>query len=382
MIVVPANNEACHPDLGVRTVWPNMKGKAGVRQNLRFCTAPDGTRIAYAVSGSGPALVVNKCWISNLQYDLEGPMWPHFVADLSRFVTLIRYDERGFGLSDWTATDFSLEARVSDLEAVADAARLDDFALMSTSQGGPVAITYAIRNPDRVTRLVLYDAHATPIRNKDDERQFETFMQLAQVSWDHQMGRSCRQVWSSMLLPTATEQQQSWINDLIPKSTTSEATVRAAEVRRTIDVTDQLPEVTIPTLVLHARGDRMNEFEEGRRLAAAIPDARFVPLESENHLLLGDEPAWPGFVQEIQDFVRPDGQHSDKPDAFRTTEPLTTREVQVLRLAADGLSNEDVARRLTLSTRTVERHLSNAYRKLGVSGRSARAAAVAHILSS
>lgn len=356
-----------------------MGSRAGDQEKLRFCRAPDGTQIAYAVSGSGPPLVVNKCWLSNLQYDLLGPMWPHFVAALGSFVTLIRYDERGFGLSDWNPTDLSLEARVSDLQAVADAAGLSRFALMCTSQGGPVGITYAVDHPERVTRLALYDAHATPSRSEDDETIFDTYVQLVKAGWDRS-DSSYRRVTTENLIPSATEKDKPWIDELIPKCTSAETATRAAEARRTTDVTELLSSVRLPTLVLHARGDRMNGFMEGRRLASGIDGALFHPMESDNHLLLADEPAWPGFVAALEGFLGLDRKAVPSPTG--PVERPTQREAEVLHLAAAGKSNEDIASELHLSIRTVERHLSNCYRKLGVSGRSARAAAVAHILSS
>jgi len=355
-----------------------VSGRAGGHEKLRFCRAPDGTQIAYAISGSGPPLVVNKCWISSLQYDLLGPMWPHFVVTLSRFVTLIRYDERGFGLSDWHPTDLSLEARVSDLEAVADAAGLSRFALMCTSQGGPVGITYAVDHPERVTRLALYDAHATPTRSEEDETISDTYVQLVKAGWTRP-DSSYRRVWSENLIPSAAEKDKCWIDELIPKCTSAETAIRAGEARRATDVTDLLASVQVPTLVLHSRGDRMNGFAEGRRLASGIEGALFHPMESDNHLLLADEPAWPGFVAAMADFLRPD--LGAVPSLPRPVESLTEREAEILHLAAAGKTNEEIANGFHLSARTVERHLSNCYRKLGVSGRSARAAAVAHILS-
>lgn len=304
-------------------------------------------------------------------------MWPHFVEALGRFVTLIRYDERGFGLSDWNPADLSLEARVSDLEAVADAAGLGRFALMCTSQGGPVGITYAVGHPERLTRLALYDAHATPTRSEDDETVSDTYVQLVKVGWARS-DSSYRRVWSENLIPSATEKDKRWIDDLIPKCTSAETAIRAAEQRRATDVTDLLSSVEVPTLVLHSRGDRMNRFAEGRRLALGIEEALFHPMDSDNHLLLANEPAWPGFVMAVDDFMRPDRRAV--PNLSRPVEKLTGREAEVLHLAAAGRTNEDIANELHLSTRTVERHLSNCYLKLGVSGRSARAAAVAHIL--
>lgn len=354
-----------------------MGGRAGEQEKLRFCRAPDGTRIAYAISGSGPPLVVNKCWISSLQYDLLGPMWPHFVTALGRFVTLVRYDERGFGLSDWHPTDLSLEARVSDLEAVADAAGLGRFAVMCTSQGGPVGITYAAGHPERLTRLLLYDAHATPTRSQDDETISDTYVQLVKVGWARP-DSSYRRVWSENLLPSATEKDKCWIDDLIPTCTSAETAIRAATARRATDVTTLLSSVEVPSLVLHSRGDRMNSFAEGRRLASGIEGALFHPMDSDNHLLQADEPAWPGFVAAVEDFMR--GDRGAVPSPPRPVEKLTGREAEVLHLAAAGKTNDDIADELHLSTRTVERHLSNSYLKLGVSGRSARAAAVAHIL--
>lgn len=181
------------------------------------------------------------------------------------------------------------------------------------------------------------------------------------------------------LIPTATEEQMCWVDDLQRTSTSAETAIQAAAARRKVDVTQRVPDVAVPTIVLHARGDRMNDFEEGRLLAASIPGARMVPLDSDNHILLADEQAWPVFLAEMDAFLQPDRQR-----AIASTTPvesLTPRELEVLHLAAEGLDNVAIAARLTVSTRTVERHLSNTYRKLGVSGRSARAAAVAHVLS-
>lgn len=165
-----------------------MSRKAGTlvlsagSQDVRFCRAPDGVRIAYAVHGSGPPLVVNTCWLSHLQHDWQSPVWRHFVDELGQIATVIRYDERGYGLSDWDVADLSFEARITDLEAVVDAAGLDRFALLGMSQGGPVAIAYVVRHRDRVTRLVLHNAHTTPARTSDDAEMLDTFVQLIRVA--------------------------------------------------------------------------------------------------------------------------------------------------------------------------------------------------------
>lgn len=355
-----------------------MERHASAAAEVRFCRASDGVRIAYAVHGSGPPLLVNKSWISNLQYDGYSPLWRHFIEGLGRIATVITYDERAYGLSDRDVSDFSLEARVGDLETVADAAGVDRFALMGMSQGGPVVITYALRHPERVTRLFLYGAHATPTRGEDDEQLFATFVQLIQGGWSRPES-TFRRAFTESLIPAATAEQKAWIDESLSKCCSVETAVRAAEARRRIDVTDLLANLAVSTLVLHTLGDRMNDFEEGRLLASHIPDARLVALDSENHLLMAEEPAWQVFLSEAEAFLRPDRELTVA--TMAPVEALTAREVEVLHLAAEGLPNDEIAERLTISIRTAERHLSNAYRKLGVSGRSARAAAVAHILS-
>ncbi len=350
-------------------------------QDVRFCRAPDGVRIAYAVHGTGPPLLISTCWISQLLTDWESPVWRHFLRDLGRFATVIRFDERGHGLSDWEVDDYSHEARLGDLVEVAEDAGFDRFALMAMAQGGPIAIDYAIRFPGRVTRLIFYDSYALGLRDRSPEAlaYHETLGQIMKVGWGRPES-TFRRVFTSMMIPQATEEQMRWLDDLqkVAASPTTAYQARAAYGRA--DVTHLLGRITQPTLVLHSRGDRMVDFEEGRHLASEIPNASFVPLESDNHIVLEDEPAWPVFVAEVERFLAPDRESAD---GVRPLLPddLSAREVEVLRLAARGLSNEEIAAELVVSLRTVERHFQNAYTKLGVQGRSARAAAVARLLS-
>jgi len=154
-------------------------------QQIRFCRAPDGVRIAYAVSGTGPPMLVSTCWLSHLQHDWESPVWRHFLDDIGRFVTIVRYDERGYGLSDWDVTDFSLESRIGDLEAVADDAGFDRFALMAMSQGGPPAIEYAVRHPERLTRLLFYGSSAALRHDPTPQEQelFDMFDQMVRIGY-------------------------------------------------------------------------------------------------------------------------------------------------------------------------------------------------------
>lgn len=346
-------------------------------QEVRFVCAPDGVRIGYARHGSGPPLVVASCWLSHLTHDWQSPVWRHFLEDLGSIATVIRYDERGYGLSDWDVDDFSLEARIADLEAVVDAAGLERFALLAMSQGGPVSIEYAARHPERVSRLVFYGSYASARPTTEEDRELnETLQQLIKVGWARPEG-TFRRVFTTSLIPSATEEQMRWVDDLQRMSTSAHNAAVARAARSEVDVTSLLPRLRVPTLVLHAARDRMIELARGRALASGIADARMVVLDSDNHIVLADEPAWSVFLGEVTRFLAPDRGHGppvSDPD-------LSARELEVLGLAADALDNHQIAAKLTLSVRTVERHLQNVYTKLGVTGPTARAAAVAWLVS-
>lgn len=342
-------------------------------QQVRFCRSRDGVKIAYARYGEGPPLVINSCWLSHLQFDWQSPVWRHFVEGLGRSTTTLRYDERGFGLSDWDVDDFSFEARIADLEAVVDDAGFGRFTLLGMAQGGPVAIAYAARHPDRVERLILSSCSPATIVDEQDAAMEQAFIHMIRVGWARPESEF-RRVFTSLMIPGATPEQMAWLDDLLKMATSAENCVAARQGRYDIDVRPLLPDLAVPTLVIQSRGDRMTDFDDARALAAGIPGARLVPLESENHILLADEPAWPVFLREVTAFV---GPAPSRPDAVEAVRTLTDRERDVLARAATGDDNDAIAAALTLSPRTVERHLQNVYRKLGVSGRSARAAAVA-----
>jgi pimeloyl-ACP methyl ester carboxylesterase/DNA-binding CsgD family transcriptional regulator len=344
---------------------------SGPVQQIRFCEAPDGVRIAYAVSGTGPPMLVSTCWLSHLQHDWESPVCRHFLDELGRFATIVRYDERGYGLSDWDVDDFGLEARIGDLAAVADHAGFDRFALMGMAQGGPPAIAYATRHPERVTRLLFYGSYAGAISGAPESaEEIDTFARLIKVGWGRPQ-HHFRRVFTSMMIPGATEEQMRWLDELQRVAASAENASTALRERARADCVDLLPQLDVPTLVLHSLGDQMNHFESARLLAARIPGARLVPLDSDNHIVLGDEPAWPLFVDEVRRFLAADGAPAQAADR------LSPREREVLALVAEGRSNEEIAAALFLSVRTVERHLQNSYGKLGVRGPSARAAAAA-----
>jgi len=360
---------------------PTPKGQSRPPQDVRFCSAPDGVRIAYAVHGTGPPLLISTCWVSQLLTDWESPVWRHFLRDLGQFATVIRFDERGHGLSDWGVADHSHAARLGDLEAVAADAGYDRFALMAMAQGGPIAIDYAVRHPERVSRLLFYDSYAVGQRDTSAEalEYSETLGQLVRVGWGRPES-TFRRVFTSMMIPDASEEQMRWLDDLQKVAASAATVFESRQAYRRDDVTDLLPRVTQPTLVLHCRGDRMVDFEEGRHLASGIPNATLVALESDNHILLEDEPAWPVFVEEVRRFLAADREGPARP-AVGMTVALSPRELEVLHLAAEGLSNEEISASLVVSLRTVERHLQNIYGKLGLQGRAARAAAVARLLT-
>jgi len=339
--------------------------------------------IAYAVHGSGPPLLIDACWLSHLQFDWQSPVWRNFLIELGRIATVIRYDERGHGLSDRGVTDHSLEARVADLEAVADDAGLDRFALMGMAQGGPVAIEYAARHPDRLTRLVFLSSYAGALvgATPEDLELDKAFHALIKVGWARPTSEF-RRVFSSMMIPGGTEEQMRWIDDLQRMAVDTETAVLARLQRQVSDSSARLPELDLPTLVMHSRGDQMVALQQGRNLAARIRGARMVVLESNNHIVLSDEPAWPVFLRELTAFLGED--RVPGPTAAMASDlasVLSPRELDILRLAAEGLDNDAIAAELVLSVRTVERHLQNAYSKLGLQGRTARTAAVARLLA-
>jgi pimeloyl-ACP methyl ester carboxylesterase/DNA-binding CsgD family transcriptional regulator len=358
-----------------------MSGAADAVQDIRFARSADGVGIAYAVHGSGPPLLIDACWLSHLQFDWQSPVWRHYLVELGKIATVIRYDERGHGLSDRNVTDHSLPARVADLEAVADDAGFDRFALLAMAQGGPVAIEYAARHPERLTRLIFYGSFAGDqmATSPEEAELFATMGAMIRVGWARPTSEF-RRVFTSMMIPGGTEEQMRWIDDLQKMAVDAETALLARSHRQVSDSSARMAELDLPTLVLHSRGDRAQAYQRGRDLAAGIRGARLVTLESNNHIVLADEPAWPVFLREVTEFLAPD----------RVTAPvvaddvvslLSPRELDILRLAAAGLDNDAIAAELVLSVRTVERHLQNAYAKLGLQGRTARTAAVARLLA-
>jgi pimeloyl-ACP methyl ester carboxylesterase/DNA-binding winged helix-turn-helix (wHTH) protein len=276
-----------------------------LRQQVQFCTASDGVRIAYSSVGDGPPLVKTANWLNHLEYDWQSPLWSHLLHALAGEYRLIRYDERGNGLSDWDVGDLSFEAFVRDLETVVEAAGLDRFPLLGISQGCAVSIAYAIRHPERITRLVLLGGYARGRRRRGSQKGIEeadALQTLMRLGWGKE-NPAFRQVFTSLFVPGGSAEQMQWLNDLQRNTTSPENAARIRGTMNDIDVTELLARVGVPTLVLHCRGDAAVPFEEGRLLAAGIRGSRFVELEGGNHIILEGDPARQRFLDELRSFL-------------------------------------------------------------------------------
>ena len=274
-------------------------------QTIRFCTTSDGVRLAYAVAGSGRPLVKAANWLNHLEYDWVSPVWRDLFAELTREFELVRYDERGTGLSDWDTEDISFAAFVSDLESVVDATGLKSFALLGISQGAAVAIDYAARYPERVTRLILWGGYARGRLKRGTPEETETsqaFLTLMRQGWG-QDNPAFRKMFASLYLPEATAEQVAWWTDLQRVATSPEIAIRIRQAIDAIDVTAMLHRVAAPTLILHSRNEAVAPLDEARLMAASIPNAKFVQLESSNHLVIPQEDAWQRAVSEIRSFL-------------------------------------------------------------------------------
>src|SRR5438874_2271631 len=335
-----------------------------IRQHVRYVTASDGTRLAWAEAGAGPVVVKAANWLTHLEYEWESPVWKHWLQFFSAHWRFVRYDERGCGMSDWHGGPLSLDQWFADLESVIDAARPDGpVALLGISQGAAACVRYAVEHPERVARMILYGGYSRGSLRRGDaptEQAYRAMVDLTRVAWGKD-NPTFRQLFTSRFIPGGSHEQLQWFNDLCLKTTTGEIAASLFEARAVMDISPLLSEVRVPTLVVHARDDEVIPIAEGRRLAGGIPGAEFVELDSRNHILLEHEPAWQRFQEAVLAFVQPGEAATDL--AFAA---LSARERQVLALMADGLSNTDIAERLTISEKTVRNHASNLFDKLGV----------------
>lgn len=336
-----------------------------MRQHIHYVRSVDGIRLAWAQAGTGQPLVKAANWLTHLEYEWESPVWRHWIRFLSTHFRFIRYDERGCGMSEWRTGPLTINEWAADLTLVIGSARIDSpLTLLGISQGAAACIQYAVTHPERVARMVLYGGYARGAYRRDDAnraRAYRAMVELARTSWAAS-NPTFRQVFTSRFIPGGTPEQLQWFNDLCVKCTVAEVAAELLEARAEVDISDLLPQVRTPTLVLHSRNDEVVPIAEGQRLAADIQGAEFVELDSRNHVLLEHEPAWARFQEEVLAFTKGEATA----DVFSA---LSHREREVLALIAAGLSNARIAERLQIGDKTVRNHASNLFDKLGVRSR-------------
>ena len=340
-------------------------GEKRPRQHIHYLRTSDGVQLAWADASSGPLLIKAANWLTHLEYEWESPVWGHWLRFFSSHFRLVRYDERGCGMSDWNVGDLSQDRWIDDLEAVvAAAAPREPFALLGISQGTVAAVSFAARYPERVSHLLLYGAYARGWSQRGDPegvRAYQAITDLCRFGWGKE-NPAFRQVFTSRFIPGATEEQMRWFNELCRKTSSPKIAAELLEARSRINVVDVLDRVRTPTLVVHGRNDQVVPLAEGRLLASAIRGAEFVELDSNNHILLESEPAWERFRSAVLEFTGL-GRSVGEDPIFRK---LTAREREVLALLTEGLGNGEIAARLDLSEKTVRNHVSNLFDKLGV----------------
>lgn len=321
------------------------------------------------MDGTGPPVVRAAFYMNHLERDWSCDIWRPLLEELSAGRSLLRHDLRGFGLSDHDPETVSLAKWVGDLEAVVDAQGLSRFALFAMCHGGPIAIEYAVRHPERVTHLVLYGSYARGLmaRQPTHEQLEEARIQakMVQLGWGRD-NEAFRQVWPTLFQPDSTLERMRSLADLQSDSAPAETALKLLRTTARIDVTESAKRVACPTLILHSRQNLAAPFEEGRLLATLIPGAQLVPLDSRNHVLTEYEPAWADFTRALRGFLprRVFGAGGGALD------DLTPREREVLERIAQGLDNAQIAAHLDLSEKTVRNHITRIFDKLLVENRS------------
>ena len=343
-----------------------------MKQRVHFIRTDDQITLAWAEAGRGMPLVKASNWLTHLEYDWESPVWRHWTRFLAEHFRYIRHDERGCGLTDRNVGDLSCGRWLEDLEQVVDAAAIDrPFALLGISQGAVAAVAYAVRYPERVSHLILYGGYVVGAYRRDEaegERLYRAVVDSLRAGWGSD-NPVFRQIFTSRFIPEGDAEQVGWFNELCLKTTCSEIGAALMEARAEVDVRELLPQVRVPTLVLHAHRDQVVPFSEGVRLASQIPGAELVHLESCNHILLAHEPAWQHFKDAVLAFTGQDAVAEGGGDIRLTS--LSPREREILPLLCQGLSNAVIGWQLGISEKTVRNHLSSLYGKLGLHSRAA-----------
>jgi len=345
---------------------------AARNQHIRFCTTPDKARLAYAVSGDGPPLVMSATWVTHLEHQWQSLAWRPWLDAFTREHKVLRYDSRGCGLSDRDIGDISFETWIRDFECVIDAAGFRRFALVGTCWGGPIALEYAARHPERVSHLVLYGTYARGrLRRTDLEKEVEkgqVMLDLTRLGWG-QDNHAFVQVWANQFQPGGSmEHVRSWCKQQ-RAATSAETAAKLLDIGWRVDVRDTARRVKCPVLIVHPERDRVVPIEEGRLLASLVPDGRFVQLDSENHMPLADEPAWQRLIDEIRSFLAEPAGASAPGLRRLPLDELTPRERAVLEGIAEGLDNAEIAEALSLSEKTVRNHITRVFDKICVEHR-------------
>ena len=278
-------------------------------QEVTFCRTGEGINLALATVGVGAPLIKVANWLTHIEYDWESPIWSPLLQHLAERCRLVRYDGRGNGLADRDVADISFDAFVRDLEAVVEATGVDRAAILGISQGAAVAIAYAVLHPERVSKLILYGGYAQGRNKRGSAAEAEmaaAFLAILRHGWGDERSAFMK-AFSSVFFPNGSAQQIKWLVDLQRITTSPENAARIRNACDDIDVVDLLPKVQAPTLVIHCRHDNVAPVEQGRLMARSIPHAKFVTLDSDNHVVLAGEPAWPRLVDEIDAFLNDEG---------------------------------------------------------------------------
>ena len=348
-----------------------MPSRSPPSQQIRFCTTDDGVNIAFAAGGAGTPFVKTPNWLNHLELDVTSPIWRAWIERVCERHRLVRYDARNCGLSDRTNPVASFATNQLDLEAVVQAAGLAKFVLFGASQGAAIAIEYAARHPEKVSHLVLYGSYLRGALKRDatprEIEEAQTLLKIVELGWGRE-NSAFRQVFANQFIPGGTLEQLRAFDELQRRTVSPEGAASLLASFYEVDVLAFAAQVRCPTLVMHSRHDARIPFEEGRHVALMIPGAEFVPLDSRNHILLEQEPAWPQFFIELETFLLRQGVSALQPSSRFAD--LTPGETRVLDRVAAGLSNDQIAAGLGISSKTVRNHINHIFSKLEVRSRS------------
>jgi pimeloyl-ACP methyl ester carboxylesterase/DNA-binding CsgD family transcriptional regulator len=340
-------------------------------QRIAFVRSRDNTHIAYALSGDGAPLVKAGTWMTHLQHDWDSPVWVHWLRFLSERHTLVRYDPRGCGLSQTDVEQISLQDWVDDLEAVADRLELEHFPLLGMSQGAAVAVEYAARHPDRVSQLVLYAPLITGWRNSQHpvSQRWRMMEELALAGWGDE-NLAFPSMFAHLFIPGGTPEQIQWYAELQRKSASKHVAARMMNVLAELRLFHRLKDVKCPTLMMQVSDDQVIRPESAPGIASEIPGSHFASLNSRNHILLADEPAWDDFKNLFSKYIPAGKTPSSAPQAdVRRLDELSQRERQILAQMARGQTNQQIADNLYISEKTVRNHVTRIFEKLDVHSR-------------